>query len=75
MHQGLMIQLTLMLLIASSAQVALAHDGSDHGNELEMWISGIGIIVIISLTIYKLWWQQRGLAPVDKDHDFFSDQA
>ena len=47
----------ILFLLASLSTSVLAHDGSDHNGELEAWVSGIGIIVIIIACIYSLWWK------------------
>lgn len=34
----------------------LAHDGSEHTSDLEMWVAGFGIVLIVGMGIYTLWW-------------------
>lgn len=76
MYQYRFHKLPIFLMFLLSAYPTLAHDGSDHGGTLEMWISGVGIIAIISVTIYRLWWQQRGLDySLDDDRDLLKDDA
>lgn len=49
--------ITIVLLLFFGLP-ALAHDGSEHTSDLEMWVAGIGIILIIGACIHTLWWKR-----------------
>lgn len=49
--------ITIILLLFSIFPV-LAHDGSEHASDLEMWVAGIGIILIIWACVYTLGWKR-----------------
>lgn len=48
-----------------TAQPTLAHDGSIHTTDAEMWVSGLGIVIIILVFIHTTWVQSK-----DNETDF-----
>lgn len=55
----LMRRLIIVTLIwILSAVPVLAHDGSEHTSDLEMWVAGFGIVLIVGMGIYTLRWNR-----------------
>lgn len=64
-------QKTFILLLMQGFMVnaVLAHDEAEHVSDLEQWVAGIGIILILLACVYSLWWKQPKTAG-ESDDDF-----
>lgn len=49
--------ITLFILL-SMVNTVLAHDEPGHVSDLEQWVAGIGIVLILLASVYSLWWKR-----------------
>lgn len=51
----ILIMLIMLMLISGNT---LAHDGSEDASNLEQWVAGIGIVLIILAGAFSLLWKR-----------------
>ena len=61
-----------ILIFLLLPHIAFAHDCSEHITDLEVWVTGIGIVLILLACIYSLWWKRpKAKSENNEDYDSF----